>query len=41
MAYLVIDKFLTDLEQQGFEVIGFADDLVLIIRRKVESILNE
>jgi hypothetical protein len=35
---LVID---TDSEQQGFEVIGFADDLVIIIRGKVELVLNK
>jgi hypothetical protein len=39
--FLVIDKLLTDIEQQLFEVIGFADDLVIIVRRKVDLVLNE
>jgi Reverse transcriptase (RNA-dependent DNA polymerase) len=29
---LVIDKLLNDLDRQGFEVIGFADDLVITVR---------
>lgn len=38
---LVIDKLLTNLENQGYEVIGFADDLVIIVRGKVDSILSD
>jgi Reverse transcriptase (RNA-dependent DNA polymerase) len=38
---LGINKLLTNLEQQGFEVIDFVDDLVIIIWEKVKSVLNE
>jgi retron-type reverse transcriptase len=37
----VIDKLLNDLDRQGFEVIGFADDLVITVRRTNSSILSE
>jgi Reverse transcriptase (RNA-dependent DNA polymerase) len=37
----IIDKLLTDLKQPGFEVIRFVDDLVIIVRKKAESVLNE
>jgi retron-type reverse transcriptase len=36
---LVIDKLLNDLDRQGFEVIGFADDLVITVRGNNDSIL--
>jgi hypothetical protein len=32
---LVIDKLLIDLDQQGLEVIDYADDLVIIVRGTV------
>jgi hypothetical protein len=35
----LFDK-LTDLEQQGFKVIGFDDDLVIIIRRMTTNSLK-
>jgi retron-type reverse transcriptase len=38
---VVIDKFLNDLDQQGFEVTGFPDDLVITVRRNNDSILSE
>jgi hypothetical protein len=31
---LFIDKLLTDLNLQGYEVIGFVDDIVIMIRDK-------
>jgi Reverse transcriptase (RNA-dependent DNA polymerase) len=35
---LVIDELLTELTEQGYEVIGFADDLVIMIRGNDDSI---
>jgi Reverse transcriptase (RNA-dependent DNA polymerase) len=37
---LVINELLTELTKQGFEVIGFADDLVIMIRGNDDSILS-
>jgi Reverse transcriptase (RNA-dependent DNA polymerase) len=37
---LVIDELLTELAEQGYEVIGFADDLVIMIRENDDSILS-
>jgi Reverse transcriptase (RNA-dependent DNA polymerase) len=37
---LVIDNRLIELEQQGYEVLGFADDLVIIVRGKVDSLIS-
>jgi hypothetical protein len=37
----VFDKLLNDLDRQGFEVIGFADDLVITVRSNNDSILSE
>lgn len=37
---LVVDDLLTKLESQGFEVIGFADDIVIIIRGKYDDIIT-
>ena len=37
---LVIDELLTELTDQGYEVIGFADDLVIMVRGYVDSILS-
>lgn len=36
---LVVDELLTSLESQGFEVIGFADDIVIIVRGKYDSVI--
>jgi ribonuclease HI len=38
---LVIDELLTNLEDRGYEVIGFADDLVIIVRGKDDSLLSD
>jgi retron-type reverse transcriptase len=38
---LVIVKILNDLDRQGFEVIEFADDLVITVRGNNDSILSE
>jgi Reverse transcriptase (RNA-dependent DNA polymerase) len=38
---LVIDELLNDLDRQGYEVIGFADDLVITVRGNNDSILSE
>jgi retron-type reverse transcriptase len=38
---LVIDELLNDLHRQGYEVIGFADDLVITVRGNNDSILSE
>jgi Reverse transcriptase (RNA-dependent DNA polymerase) len=37
---MVIDELLTELTEQGYEVIGFADDLVIMIRGNDDSILS-
>jgi Reverse transcriptase (RNA-dependent DNA polymerase) len=37
----VIDNLLIELEQQGYEVLGFADDLVIIVRGKVDSLISD
>jgi Reverse transcriptase (RNA-dependent DNA polymerase) len=38
---LVVDKLLNDLDRQEYEVIGFADDLVIAVRGNNDSILSE
>jgi retron-type reverse transcriptase len=38
---LVIDELLSVLDRPGFEVIGFADDLVITVRGNNDSILSE
>jgi Reverse transcriptase (RNA-dependent DNA polymerase) len=38
---LVIDNLLIELEQQGYEVLDFADDLVIIVRGKVDSLISD
>jgi Reverse transcriptase (RNA-dependent DNA polymerase) len=38
---LVVDELLNDLDRQGYEVIGFADDLVITVRGNNNSILSE
>jgi hypothetical protein len=37
---LVVDGLLTSLEQQGFETIGFADDLVIMVRGKDDKTIS-
>lgn len=37
---LVVDELLTNLESQGFEIIGFADDIVIIVRGKYDSVIT-
>jgi hypothetical protein len=37
---LVIDKLLTDLHSQGYEVFGFADDIAIMVRGKVDWVLS-
>jgi hypothetical protein len=37
---LVIDKLLTDLDTQGYEVFGFVDDTVIMVRSNVDSVLS-
>jgi Reverse transcriptase (RNA-dependent DNA polymerase) len=38
---LVIKKLLTDLDSQGYEVFGFADNIVIMVKGKVDSVLSE
>ena len=38
---LVVDELLTQLESQGYEVIGFADDIVVIVRGKYEHVIKD
>ena len=38
---LVVDDLLVSLELLGFEVIGFADDIVIVVRGKFDSIISE
>lgn len=38
---LVVDELLSHLEAQGFEIIGFADDIVIIIRGKYEHVIRD
>jgi ribonuclease HI len=38
---LVIDDLLQILENQGFEVVGFADDLVIIVRGKHDETISD
>jgi Reverse transcriptase (RNA-dependent DNA polymerase) len=40
LSSLVINELLTELTVQGYEVIGFADDLVIMIRGNGDSILS-
>ena len=37
---LTIDNLLTSLTERGFEVVGFADDVVIIIRGKFDSVIS-
>jgi Reverse transcriptase (RNA-dependent DNA polymerase) len=37
----VIDNLLIELELQGYEVLGFADDLVIIVGGKVDSLISD
>lgn len=38
---LVVDELLDSLERRGFEVVGYADDVVIIVRGKFESVIVE
>lgn len=38
---LVVDDLLRSLEEKGFEVVGFADDIVVIVRGKFDNIISE
>ena len=38
---LVVDDLLISLEERGFEVIGFADDVVIMVRGKYDSVISE
>ncbi|XP_062714697.1 uncharacterized protein LOC134291220 [Aedes albopictus] len=37
---LVVDDLLKQLEAQGFEIIGFADDIVIVVRGKYDHIFS-
>jgi hypothetical protein len=37
---LVIDKLLIDLDSQGYEVFGFLDETVIMVRGNVDSVLS-
>lgn len=37
---LVVDELLTHLQSSGFEVVGFADDVVIIVRGKYDHIIK-
>jgi hypothetical protein len=36
-----MDHLLIELEQQGYKVLGFADDLVIIVSGKVDSLISD
>lgn len=38
---LVVDELLDNLERRGFEVVGYADDVVIIVRGKFEDVIFE
>lgn len=38
---LVVDDLLIKLQHQGFEVIGFADDIIIIVRGKYDAIVSD
>lgn len=38
---LVVDELLDSLERRGFEVVGYADDVVIIVRGKFEDVIFE
>ena len=38
---LVVDDLLCSLEDKGFEVVGFADDIVIVVRGKFDNIVSE
>jgi hypothetical protein len=38
---LVIDILLTNINNQGYEVIGFVDDLVIMVRGKDQSLISD
>lgn len=38
---LVVDDLLRSLEAKGFEVVGFADDIVIVVRGKFDNIVSE
>ena len=38
---LVVDDLLKSLEAKGFEVVGFADDIVILVRGKFDNIVSE
>ena len=38
---LVVDDLLNSLEEKGFEVVGFADDVVIIVRGKYDSVVSD
>jgi hypothetical protein len=33
-------SFVTDLDSQGYEVFGFVDDILIMVRCKVDSVLQ-
>lgn len=38
---LVVDDLLRSLEAKGFEVVGFADDIVILVRGKFDNVVSE
>jgi hypothetical protein len=38
---LLTTSCMIELEQQGYEVLGFADDLVIIVRGKVDAFISD
>jgi hypothetical protein len=37
--YIVIYKLLTDFDSKGYEVFGFADDILIMVKDKVDLVL--
>jgi ribonuclease HI len=38
---LVVDEHLKSLEAKGFEVVGFADDIVILVRGRFDNVVSE
>jgi hypothetical protein len=38
---LIIHNLLIELVQQGYDVLGFADNLVIIVKGKVDSLISD
>ena len=38
---LVIDSLLVELDREGFEVVGYADDIAILVRGKFDSVISD